>query len=132
MSRPVVMVDGLDEAREQAFSIAEELLIRLARHALVVVATRDLPGDAGGPGLVATLAPQGAGLDLDAPAVQGRGRDDVREYVASRLADTNDPRMDPLLVADEVAGAASMTASRPFLLARLVTDRLREVPIDTS
>ena len=37
---PVIVVDGLDEARGQAFAIAEELLVRLAPYAVVIVSTR--------------------------------------------------------------------------------------------
>ena len=39
---PVVLVDGLDEARGEAFPIAEELLTRLAPYAVIVVSTREL------------------------------------------------------------------------------------------
>ena len=41
---PVIVVDGLDEARGQAFAIAAELLLRLAPYAVVIVATRELLG----------------------------------------------------------------------------------------
>ena len=43
LARGVLVVDGLDEARGQAFTIAEDLLRRLAApYAVVVVATRDM------------------------------------------------------------------------------------------
>jgi hypothetical protein len=39
-------IDGLDEARGEAFSVAEDLLVRLGEHATVIVSTRGLPQDA--------------------------------------------------------------------------------------
>src|SRR5262249_7598677 len=57
---PVVVVDGLDEARGEAFSIAEDFLVRLAAHAVVIVSTRELRRGDDQPSLVATL-PSGAG-----------------------------------------------------------------------
>ena len=128
---PVIVVDGLDEARAEAFGIAEDLLVPLARHAVVVVATRQMRRGETEPSLVGTLAPGGAGLDLDDPAARERGRADLREYVTRRLAGV-DARMDAGLVAGYLAGETSMTGSQPFLLARLVTDQLRAVPADTS
>ena len=46
---PVIVVDGLDEARGHAFAIAEELLLRLAPYAVVIVSTRELRRSADGP-----------------------------------------------------------------------------------
>ncbi len=40
---PVVVIDGLDEAGDEAERIATELLARLASNALIVVASRDRP-----------------------------------------------------------------------------------------
>ncbi|HWY90874.1 MAG TPA: tetratricopeptide repeat protein [Solirubrobacteraceae bacterium] len=129
--RPVIVVDGLDEARGEAFSIAEDLLGRLAEHAILIVATRELQREEGRGSLIATLTPRGAELDLDDPAIQERGRTDMHDYVVARLAGV-DERMDGTQIADRLAPQASMTDSSPFLLARLVTDRLRDRPIDTS
>ncbi|WBB91405.1 tetratricopeptide repeat protein [Verrucosispora sp. WMMC514] len=131
---PVVVVDGVDEARGEAFPLAEELLLRLSPYAVVVVSTRDLPRIGDGPRLVATLAPDGPGLDLDTADAQQRTRDDLRDYIHARLSGIN-PRMDPILVAEHVAGTSAgppAVGSRPFLLARLVTDQLRARPVDTS
>src|SRR5262249_5879248 len=132
---PVVVVDGLDEARGEAFSIAEDFLVRLAAHAVVIVSTRELRRGDDQPSLVSTLL-SGAGgsdalLDLDAADAQDRGRVDLRAYVAARLSDV-DQAMDAELVADYLTGGASMTGSRPFLLARVVTDQLRAAPVDTG
>ncbi|MGZ6670181.1 MAG: tetratricopeptide repeat protein, partial [Solirubrobacteraceae bacterium] len=128
---PVVVLDGLDEARGEAFSIAEELLVRLGRHAVVVVSTRELRRGDERPSLVRTLAPDTDALDLDDPAVQERGRGDLRDYVAARLAGVSD-RMDSGKVAEHLAEVTSMSQQRPFLLARLVADQLLEKPVDTS
>ncbi len=128
---PVIVVDGLDEARAQAFAVAEELLLRLAPYATVIVSTRELRRGEKDPSLMDVLTAGAAELDLDDPDAQERGRDDVRDYIAARLAGV-DPLMDPDAVAAHLAGQASMTGSEPFLLARLVTDQLRASPVDTS
>jgi hypothetical protein len=99
---PVVAVDGLDEARDEAFALAEELLLRLSRYAVVIVSTRDLPDPGGGPGLVASLNPEGPGLDLDAPDAHTRTRRDLQDYIEGRLAGV-DARMDPVAVAEHLA-----------------------------
>jgi len=128
---PVMLVDGLDEARGEAFAIAEDLLARLAPYAVIVVATRELRRGDDRPSLLGVLAPGGAGLDLDDPAGQDRTRADLAGYITARLAG-RDPRMDAQAVAAYFTGQASMTADRPFLLARLVTDQLLASPVDTG
>jgi tetratricopeptide (TPR) repeat protein len=128
---PVIVVDGLDEARGQAFTIAEELLLRLAPYATVIVSTRELRRGQTEPSLLDVLTAGVAELDLDDPAAQQRGRGDMRAYIARRLAGV-DPAMDPDAVAGHLAGETSMTGGSPFLLARLVTDQLRASPVDTS
>jgi hypothetical protein len=128
---PVIVVDGLDEARGEAFSIAEGLLVPLARHAVVIVSTRQMRRGETEPSLVGTLAPDGTGLDLDDPAARERGQADLLKYVTRRLAGV-DPQMDPHAIAAQLAGEMAMTGSRPFLLARLVTDQLRADPVNTS
>ena len=128
---PVVLVDGLDEARGEAFPVAEELLARLAAYAVIVVSTRELRRGDDQPSLLDMLAPRGPRLDLDDPAAQDRTRTDLGDYITARLA-ARDPRMDAQAVAGYLTGEASMTADRPFLLARLVTDQLRASPVDTS
>ena len=54
---PVLLVDGLDEARGEAFSIADELLARLAPHAVVAVSTRELRRGDDRPTLISVLSP---------------------------------------------------------------------------
>ncbi|MGH8938841.1 MAG: hypothetical protein ACRDV2_05775, partial [Actinomycetes bacterium] len=110
--------------------MAEDLLVRLVGYATVIVSTRDLPRDATPPTLVEALRP-GEVLDLDAPDVLVSGRRALHDYVAARLA-TVDPRMDPTAVAGYLSDTWSGSGDRPFLLARLVTDQLRAVPVDTS
>ena len=131
---PVVVIDGLDEARGQAFDIVDELLVRLAQFTTVIVATRNLPApDQGRPGLVRALAPQGADLDLDDPGVAARGLNDVSNYVVRRL-EGRDDRMDPAAIARQLTAKQqpATSLSQPFLLARLVTDQLRQHPVDTG
>jgi hypothetical protein len=112
---PVLVMDGLDEARGQAFAVAEELLLRLAPYATVIISTRELRRGQTEPSLLDVLTAGAAELDLDGPAAQQRGRGDMHAYIAGRLAGV-DPAMDPGAVADHLAGETSMTAGRPFLL----------------
>src|SRR5664280_1100607 len=128
---PVLVVDGLDEARREAFPIARDVLTRLARHAILVVATRN-PPDPTDPDttLVDVLRPVEV-LDLDGPACRAAGAAARREYVSRRLAGVAE-QMDPAAVADLLAETTPGAADRPFLLARLVTDQLRAAPVDTS
>src|ERR1051326_6042593 len=126
---PVIVVDGLDEARGQSFTIAEDLVMRLAEHATVIVSTREQRRGETEPTLVATLTAAGQLLDLDDPEVQRRGRTDLRDYITRRLSGV-DERMSPADVGTHLAATVSMTGSGPFLLARLVTDQLRAAPAD--
>ena len=128
---PVIVVDGLDEARIQAFTVAEELLLRLAPYAAVIVSTRELRRGQTEPSLLDVLTAGTAELDLDETAAQQRGQADMRAYITARLAGVA-PGMDPAAVAGHLAEHTSMTGSEPFLLARLVTDQLRAAPVNTS
>ncbi|HET7476793.1 MAG TPA: ATP-binding protein, partial [Dermatophilaceae bacterium] len=96
---PVLVVDGLDEARDHAFAIADDLLTKLAGHACVVVASRDLPGPGDSPSLLDRLDPHGSRLDLSGPEALVRGQDAMGAYVTARLSDRS-PVMDPGLVAE--------------------------------
>jgi hypothetical protein len=131
---PVIVVDGLDEARDHAFEIAEDLLLRLQRYATIIVATRELRRGDEQPPLLAVLTTLAAGqptLDLDAADVRERGRADLGSYVRDRLAGVSQ-LMDAVLVADYLAAGAGTSGDESFLLARLVTDQLRTTPVDTS
>ncbi|MEV5747147.1 ATP-binding protein [Actinoallomurus sp. NPDC052308] len=100
---PVLVIDGLDEARGEAFAIAEDLLVRLARFAVVIVSTRELSRGDERPSLLGILAPEAAAVDLDDPAVQARGQQDVAAYVAARLSGVA-AAMDPVKIGDYLAG----------------------------
>jgi tetratricopeptide (TPR) repeat protein len=125
-------VDGAETAH---------LLLRLAAHVPVVVAARAAPTplDAlsgqrrpnaqGPPSRQSPLGPRET-LDLDDPAVARAGVADLRAYIMRRLTGVA-PAMDPEAVADHVLALASRPETRPFLLARVVTDHLRDEPVDT-
>ncbi|SDP12330.1 AAA family ATPase [Lentzea jiangxiensis] len=106
-SPPVLVVDGLDEARGESFSIATSLLTKLAACAVVIVSTRQAQRVAGGAPLLTELSPVEV-LDLD----EAGSETDVREYVLARLG----------------AGAAKSTvdelAELPFLTAWMITDQV--------
>ncbi|MGO9727605.1 MAG: AAA family ATPase [Streptosporangiaceae bacterium] len=103
---PVIVIDGLDEARAYSFAIAEELLLRLAPYAVVIVSTRELRRSATDPSRLDVLTAGIAELDLEDAAVRERGRADMRAYITARLAGV-DPRMDPDVVARHVTEWAS-------------------------
>ncbi|MBI5231027.1 MAG: ATP-binding protein [Coriobacteriales bacterium] len=128
---PTIVVDGLDEAREQVESIAEQLLARLAPVATVIVATRDVAFHSTRTSLIERLAPHGPDLDLGAAEVQAASVEDVRTYISQRLRGVS-PRMAPNLVADHFVARESRFIDRSFLLARIVTDQLRARPVDTA
>jgi hypothetical protein len=122
----VLVVDGLDEAGAFSASLAAEFIAPLAREALVLVATRDVP--CGDKTLITQLGPAARILDLGED-VEGT-RLDVANYVKRRLAGVA-TAMDPDLVAAVLAAGGGSNAPQ-FLLARLVTSQLREHPVDTS
>ncbi|WP_434442758.1 hypothetical protein [Lentzea sp. E54] len=105
---PVLVVDGLDEARGESFSIATSLLVKLANHAVVIVSTRQAHRVAGGAPLLTELSPIEV-LNLDDAGSEA----DVREYVMARLG----------------PGAAQSTVDKlaklPFLTAWMITDQVR-------
>ncbi|MDX8049031.1 caspase family protein [Lentzea sp. BCCO 10_0798] len=106
-SPPVLVVDGLDEARGESFSIATSLLTKLASCAVVIVSTRQAQRVAGGAPLLTELSPVEV-LNLDDTDSEA----DVREYVVARLG----------------PGAAQSTvdelAKLPFLTAWMITDQV--------
>jgi tetratricopeptide (TPR) repeat protein len=104
---PVLVVDGLDEARGESFSIATSLLTKLASCAVVIVSTRQAHRVAGGAPLLTELAPVEV-LDLD----EADSAADVREYVLARLGPAA-----PQSTVDELA-------KLPFLTAWMITDQV--------
>ena len=131
-TRAVVVVDGLDEAGVEAWPAAEEVLRPLARHALVLVGTRDLAAPGGGDSLVTRLQPDATGVvhllaEVDDPA-------DVHDYVVRRLRDVDAPEMDAGQVADAVLALPSGQEEEEgrFLLARIITAQVRTDPVDTT
>lgn len=149
---PVLVLDGLDEARDHAFAIGRDLLAPLGRSAIVVVSTRNRPGEdavgaaaheprtaaahtvVGGDGsLVGALHPETV-LDLDEPRSLESGRLARFEYVRKRLsARPVDPGADLVMDAHAVAQLAVEEAAgdEPFLVARLLVDQLLSRPVDT-
>ncbi|MFC3896625.1 AAA family ATPase [Lentzea rhizosphaerae] len=104
---PVIVVDGLDEARGESFSIATSLLTKLANHAVVIVSTRQAHRVAGGAPLLTELSPVEV-LNLD----KSDSASCVRDYAVARLG----PRVAPSTV-EEIA-------RMPFLAAWMITDQL--------
>jgi len=101
----VIVIDGLDEAHGEVFTIAEDLLARLAAFATVIVSTRPASRGAGPPySLIDVLAPAGL-LDLDAPPQQASQAAAIGGYVQRRLTDVS-PVMDPGLIAAELSHRA--------------------------
>lgn len=131
--RPIVIaVDGLDEARGHAFTIARQLLVGLAAHATVIASTRDLvePGDDPAGTLLAALQPNEV-LDLDAEPWARSSLTAVRQYLTGRLVG-RDPAMDASAIGEHFMQVANQKPEQPFLLARLVGDQLRANPLDTT
>lgn len=104
---PVLVIDGLDEARGESFSIATSLLTKLASHAVVIVSTRQAHRVAGGAPLLTELSPVEV-LNLD----EAGSETDVREYVLARLG--------PAAAQSTVDELAKL----PFLTAWMITDQV--------
>ncbi|MET9634229.1 tetratricopeptide repeat protein, partial [Lentzea sp. NPDC006480] len=104
---PVLVIDGLDEARGESFSIASSLLTKLANYAVVIVSTRQAHRVAGGAPLLTELSPVET-LNLD----EADNETDVREYVLARLG----PKA-PQSTVDQLA-------KLPFLTAWMITDQV--------
>lgn len=122
---PVIVLDGLDEARDQAFAVIDDLLVRLAPFCTVIVSSRPLTHPGGGP-LHQILNPLDT-LNFDEPESRRTGQQAIGEYVRSRLAGVSDI-MDP----DAIAEILRSEEDSPFILARIITDQLCANPIDTS
>ena len=91
-TRPVIVVDGLDEAGVEAWPVAEEVLRPLARHALVLAGTRELAAPGGGDSLVTRLQPDATQVVHLLEEVDDLA--DVHDYVVRRLRDVPAPAMD--------------------------------------
>ena len=131
--RPLLVVDGLDEAGVEGRRVAAELLVPLAAEARVLVASREVPGTGTDPSLLGLLGPPGLLIDLGAdPDATHR---DVHAYVVARLTGQAPRVMDPQRVADALTGllhADRAAREGPFFLARIVTSQLRAEPVDTA
>jgi hypothetical protein len=113
-ARPVIMVDGLDEAGVEAWPIAAELLRPLARHALILVGTRELPPLDDGLPLVTRLQP-------------------AYSHVVHLLDEVDDaPAMAPELIANAIQDLPRHDDEGTFLLARAITAQLRAEPVETT
>jgi tetratricopeptide (TPR) repeat protein len=127
---PVIVVDGLDEAGVEAWPIAEEVLRPLARHALVLVGTRELAPPDGGDSLVTRLQPDVSGVVHLLDEVDDTA--DVHGYVIRRLQPAAAPGMDADQIADAILALPTGDEEGRFLLARVITAQLRASPVDTT
>ncbi|MCV7169077.1 tetratricopeptide repeat protein [Mycobacterium manitobense] len=141
---PVIFVDSLDEARDEAFSIAEELLRRLAPFAVIVVTCRPLARNRTLPllldeptqlqddstELLLDVLDPIAIMNLDLSAHQESQRTAIRAYAIRRLADRS-VDMDANAVGDQLVERAT-TDQGSFLLTRILVDQLAASPINTS
>jgi tetratricopeptide (TPR) repeat protein len=127
--RPVIVIDGLDEAGSEAWQMVDQLIRPLSVNCLFVVGTRELADPDGGAPLIARLQPDSSQvISLLAEADDDA---DVRTYVRHRLRDRDD-RMGPDLVATSVIAQRARPDEGLFLLARILTAQLRAEPVDTA
>ncbi|MGE5257784.1 MAG: tetratricopeptide repeat protein [Hyphomicrobiales bacterium] len=128
---PVFVVDGLEEAGDEAWRIAEDVIRLLATKCLVLVSTRELPPrEEGGLSLLQTLVP-GETIDLGEEAIQEETRRDVGLYIKRRLSSVSG-EIDPAKIAAAIARIAQEEREGLFLLARIITSQLLTTPVDTS
>jgi tetratricopeptide (TPR) repeat protein len=132
---PVIAIDGLDEARSQAWNIVEEVIRPFADSTMLLVSTRELPGKGDGEQTLVQKIGAGAVVDLGDAALLEDTRRDVREYVTKRLAGIEAAVMDSEAVGNAVlriSGENREEREGAFLLARVMTSQLRAEPVDTS
>ena len=127
---PVILIDGLDEAGVEAWAIAEDVLRPLARHALLLVGTRELAPLDDGATLVTRLQP----ADTEVVHLLDEVDDatDVHDYVVRRLRNVDASAMDAEQIADAVPALPGSDEAGLFLLARIITAQLRADPVDTT
>jgi tetratricopeptide (TPR) repeat protein len=128
---PLLLIDGLEEAGGELTRIVEELLQPLAGVARLLISSRPIaPRQDGEPPLLDALQPA---LLVDLGSLEGaeQTQQDLAAYVARRLAGVS-TAMDPETVAGEILRLVRRQEEGGFLLARLITARLRQQPLDTA
>ena len=128
---PLLLIDGLEEAGSELTQIVAELLRPLAGVARLLISSRPIPPrQEGEPPPLDALQPA---LVVDLGALEGaeQTQQDLAAYVARRL-DGVSAAMDPTAVAGEILRLVRRQEEGGFLLARLITARLRQQPLDTA
>jgi tetratricopeptide (TPR) repeat protein len=130
-SKPMLVIDGLEEAGIEAWRIAEDVIRLLVTKCSVLVSTRERsPLRKGGVSLIQTLGP-GEVLDLGESALEGETRSAVLLYITRRLS-TVSSETDPAKIAVAIAHIAQEQREGLFLLARIITSQLLTSPVNTS
>jgi hypothetical protein len=125
------VVDGLEEAGEEAWRIAEDVIRLLTTKCLVLVSTRELTArKEGGLSLIQILVP-GEIIDLGEKAIQKETRNDIRLYVEKRFSLVSE-ETNSAMIADAIVRIAQKEREGLFLLARIITSQLLIAPVDTS
>jgi tetratricopeptide (TPR) repeat protein len=120
---PLLLIDGLEEAGGELTQIVEELLRPLAGVARLLISSRPIASrEPGKPPLLDTLQPALV-VDLGALEASAQTQRDLATYGARRLAGVSTAIILRLVRRQEEGG---------FLLARLITARLRQQPLDTA
>ena len=128
---PLLLIDGLEEAGGELTQIVEELLRPLAGVARLLISSQPIPSrEPGEPPLLDSLQPALV-VDLGALEASAQTQQDLATYGARRLAGVS-TAMDPEAVAGEILRLVRRQEEGGFLLARLITARLRQQPLDTA
>ncbi len=128
---PLLLIDGLEEAGSELHQIVAELLRPLAGVAWLLISSRPIPPrQEGEPSPLDALQPA---LVVDLGALEGaeQTQQDLAAYVVRRL-DGVSAAMDPTAVAGEILRLVRRQEEGGFLLARLITTRLRQRPLETA
>jgi len=128
---PLLLIDGLEEAGGELTQIVEKLLRPLAGVARLLISSRPIASrEPGEPPLLDSLQPALV-VDLGALEASAQTQRDLATYGARRLAGVS-TAMDPEAVAGEILRLVRRQEEGGFLLARLITARLRQQPLDTA
>ncbi|KWX20550.1 hypothetical protein AFM11_29545 [Mycolicibacterium wolinskyi] len=143
----VITLDGLDQVGDEPSRVVSELVTPLSRLMPVLVTTRnimvDVPGaiDGNDPlggsptnvqrlSVVDVLTSRSSVIDLDAEEYRDSGWSSIEDFLSATLAGVSKD-MRPSEIAAELS-RRSVDQPPPFLLARLVADRLAVNPVDTT
>lgn len=126
---PMIVIDGLDEAAEQAWRMAEDLIRTLSQVASLLVSTRNLPPENGPMDLLSSLGASEK-MDLGALTLRDQTSSDVADYIRKRLKWVSETDVTRLM--ELVSDIGRERDLGLFMIARLLTRLLKDNPVELN